>query len=30
MSPLKKLHHVMFILGLFIAPGVLIWIMETI
>ncbi|KKL87945.1 hypothetical protein LCGC14_1929640 [marine sediment metagenome] len=30
MTPLKRLHHVTFILGLFLAPGVLIWIMEAI
>ncbi len=30
MTPLKKLHHTAFILGLFLMPGALIWIMETI
>ncbi len=30
MTFLKKLHHTAFILGLFLTPGVLIWIMEAI
>ena len=30
MTPLKKLHHTAFILGLFLAPGILIWIVEAI
>ncbi len=30
MTPLRKLHHIIFIVSLWVAPGLLIWIWEAI